>query len=276
MEKKHTGLIIWAILMTIGCVGLGGYIIYQKYYTKTTTTELTTSTDNTKVDTSTTVNYVNRLDNTKYWIYDAEYPSTVTQLSYETTFYNTYYLSDINVPYINIDSESAASANTELKNIYNDSISTYSQGISDGYSYVDICDYKYYMVNDDTLSVIQTVGYGATSVVYPKYYNYNFNLKDGSLLTYQEVYELAGYTTDNLTSAVTSAITTTMKDKLKNMTYSDGETEDTYIQKSIANYNTSVTDGTIKYFIDSNKHLKIVVTLTIPADIGEFDTIIAL
>ena len=54
-------------------------------------------------------------------------------------------------------------------------------------SYVDDCSYKYY-INGDIISIVLTYGHGATDVVRPDYYIYNFNLKTGKLVSYNDVY----------------------------------------------------------------------------------------
>ena len=51
---------------------------------------------------------------------------------------------------------------------------------------------------------------------------------------------------------------------------------DTYNNESIDNYLKSVEKNTIQYFIDENGVLSIIVRLSIPVEMGYFDTVIKL
>ena len=66
-------------------------------------------------------NYNREINNDKEWIYDAEYTKTVNASSYKTQS-GTYYAKDIIVPYINIKSDYATSANNEIKKVFDDAI----------------------------------------------------------------------------------------------------------------------------------------------------------
>ncbi len=54
-------------------------------------------------DSDTQITPVTKIDDTKDWVYDAEYQKNVKADSYATPFH-TYYAKDIVVPYININS----------------------------------------------------------------------------------------------------------------------------------------------------------------------------
>lgn len=228
---------------------------------------------------------VSKKDSEKDWVYDAEYEKNVSVTSYKT-YFGTYYVNDIIVPYLNIDSEYANTSNNEIKTIFDEAIDTYNKGVNDEITYIDECNYKSY-INNNNLSVLLTYGIGATSKVQPKYYTYNINLTTGNKLSYEEAYKFAGFTSDNIESKVENAITNIMKEKLKGTKdptketgngsyYPEGTNFDTYNTQSINNYKKTINDNTIKYFLDSNGKLNIIVTLVIPADAGEFDTIITI
>lgn len=216
---------------------------------------------------------ISKVDTTKDYVYDAVYDSDDIADSY-STFHKTFYLKDIVVPYVNIDSEDASKVNDEIKSVYNSAIAVYKKGIEDKVSYVDNCSYKYY-INDDILSLVLTYGHGATDVVHPDYYIYNFDLKTGKLVSYSDVYSYIGFNSDNISESVKSSISSVMSEKMSNFPDSLKADFDTYNNQSFQNYINSVDDGTIKYFIDSNKKLNIIVTLSIPAGTGMFDTIIS-
>ena len=279
-QKKNTGLYVLIAILCVLVLALGGYIVYDKTQNDKSSTTTTTDTTNSNANT-----LVSKLDNTKDWVYDAEYTKNVTADSYSTG-YKTYYSKDIVVPYININSSYANNSNSEIKKVFDDAIKAYNDGVSNKVTYVDECGYKKY-INSDSLSVVLTYGVGATDVVHPKYYTYNFNLKTGNQLSYEEAYSIAGLNSSNIDSKVENAITKIMQDKLKDLKdpqkdtgdggyYPDGTNFNTYNNESISNYKKSISDNTLKYFLSDNGKLNIVVKLSIPAGTGEFDTIITI
>lgn len=267
-QKKNTVLYVLIVILFVLVVVLGGYIIYDK------TQNDKPSTPNDTLNTNTN-NLVSKVYDAKDWVYDAEYSKNVSADSYSTG-YNTYYSKDIVVPYINVKSSYADSSNSDIKNVFEDAIKTYNNGVSDKMTYVDECGYKKY-VNNDSLSIVLTYGVGATDIVHPKYYTYNINLKTGNQLSYEEAYGVAGFNSSNINSKVESAITSIMQEKMSNFSsdnYPVGTNFDTYNNESINNYKNSVSNNTLKYFLSDNGKLNVVVKLSIPSGTGEFDTII--
>ena len=214
---------------------------------------------------------VSKIDDTKDWVYDAEYQKNVDAESYSTNF-KEYFAKDIVVPFINVNSSYVSDSNSEIKNVFEDAIKTYNTGVSDKITYVSECGYKKY-ANDNSLSVVLNYSVGGMDYTIPNYYTYNVNLKTGNKLSYEEIYTLAGFDSNNIDSKVEEAITKDLKERLDNVP--GGEPDlDTYTTQSINNYKNSVSSNTIKYFLSDNKKLNVVVTLSVPAGTGEFDTII--
>lgn len=224
-----------------------------------------------------------KIDSSKDYVYDASYDFDFLKDSY---YANGRLINkgDIVVPYININSDAAKAANEEMAKLYAELGETYNDATEKEIFY-RVSKYDYYKV-DNILSVVVTVTAGGTDVPIEYYYIYNFSLKDGSLMSYSDVFTAAGLDFNNISSRVQSAITATMQDRLKNLKdhtkdtgdgayYPEGTNFDTYNNESYKNYVVSVNNGTIKYFIDSNKKLNVVVTLSIPSGRGSFDTIIA-
>lgn len=89
-------------------------------------------------------------------------------------------------------------------------------------------------------------------------------------LSYEDVYTLANISSTNIDSKIESAITSVLKEGLKD-TKNDLST---CINESIDNYKASVNNNTLKYFLSENNKLNVIVKLSIPAGTGEFDTII--
>lgn len=236
------------------------------------------------------IEVASKIDSNKDWVYAAEYEKNIEAESYTTEFEETYYASDIVVPYININSDDAKSANEEIKMVFDDAIKIFNEGTNDGLSYVDECNYESY-VDDNILSVLITYGTGATSVVHPSYYAYNFDLKTGNKLTYEDVYQIAGFSTAEIESKVEEAIINKMKEMLADFSedalndvisfYEPENTSDIsgfefLKNRGVNEYKNSVNTNSLRYFLSTDGKLNIIVTLSIPADTGEFDTIITI
>lgn len=210
----------------------------------------------------------------KGYIYNASYEYNVSKTSYTTNYNKTFYIKDIVVPYINIDSVDAKSANNEIKAVFNKAIEVYKNGISDKTSGVDKCDYIY-TIKGNVLSVQLVLTTSGTDVPKSEYYTYNFNTKTGKALTYSEVYRQAGIDGQDIDLHVSIAISKYVKDQLINITYSGNENLATYINSSVKNYEDSKQNGTLKYYIDTNNQLNVLVKIKLPVGRGEFDTIIS-
>lgn len=257
---KNQGLLIAILIFLV--LSLGGYLVYDKIIKKEEKEEIE---EKEEVEETSL-----KEDETKAWIYDANYEYEVSAKSY-STFFETYYASEIVVPYLNIDSADARNANRKIKEIFDEAMMFYEYGVEDNITYVDDCSYDYYL-DDKTLSVVITFGVGATHVVAPKYYTYNFDLTTGNLLSYQDVYQLSGF--NNITTKAEAAITEYMAETLTDFGYLEDDEFNTYNDQSIDNYKASVREETIKYFLDKDKKLNVVVKIVIPAGEGEFDRII--
>ncbi|MCM1053407.1 MAG: hypothetical protein NC483_05490 [Ruminococcus sp.] len=208
-----------------------------------------------------------KIDNTKDYVYDATYDKKVAVNSYTTGFNNTYYAKDIIVPFININSPYVIGANYEIKNVFDSAISAYNQGVNDKLTYIDYCNYKKF-IDNNILSLILTYGVGATSIVHPNYYTYNIDIKTGNKLSYRKVFSLLGYQDYEVFQAIEKYLI----EEIKLL----DEDFDMYYNQSATNYEASVANGTIRFFIDENKKLNIIVTIVAPVDIGFFDKVITI
>ena len=279
-EKKDKKLYIIISILSVIILLLVGYIIFDKVQSnnddnnnKNAETETNTNT-NTNVNTEPkTGNFVSKLDDSKDWVYDAEYKKDVKSESYVTMYNETYYAKDIIAPFININSSYANSANKEIKEVFDAAILKYNEGVSDKRTYIEEFEYEKY-INNNSLSVILTYGFGATDVVHPKYYTYNIDLETGNQISYTDLYTIAGFNTSNIDSKVEKAIAKKLQEELKDMNYPKGTNFDTFNNQSISNYKKSVSNNTLKYFLSNDGKLNIVVNLYIPAGTGEFDKII--
>lgn len=210
-----------------------------------------------------------KIDDNRDLIYDANYlyKDFSDESYYSENMNKSYSLKDINLPYININSEDANNANKEIKTLFEELAENFEQEYKNTKTWYNIASYKTY-TKGNLLSILITVESGGTDVEQYKYYTYNFNLDTLKLYSYEEVYKLAGFNSININDKVEDAIKKSERfTKFK-------EDMTTYIEKSIKNYTNSVKDKSIKYFIDGNNELNIIVKIEVPAGRGEFDTII--
>lgn len=269
MEKnnKNTILYIILVILCILLITLLGFIIYNKVGGQDTKDNQLEENQNKTVA---------KLDETKDWVYLAEYSTDIDTKSY-TTDHDTYYLDSIKVPFININSPYATTSNNEINKVFDDAINTYRTGVSDKVTYVDNCSYETY-TNNDYLSVILTYSVGGTSIPKPDYYTYNISTLTGEMLSYEEAYLLAGITKDNIDTLVETAIKEALEEKLANFNsdnYPADTNFDTYNTNSINNYKDSLNNNTLKYFLNNNE-LNIIVKLSLPTEANELNTIITI
>ena len=261
--------LIFFILLSLA---LGGYIFYDKFYQK----ENANPTESQPIDNEKNKEeLVNKINPSKYWIYDADYEKDVLADFYLIN--GPIYADDIKVPFINIDSNYASFANQEIKKVFDIAIDAYNEGVQNELTHVDI-DYQKY-IDNDMVSTALWYSIKETAVVNPNYYTYNIDLKTGKEMSFEEVYQKCGFTKNNIDDKVKENITGMMKDRLKNFIdeyYPQGTNFDTYNNESIENYLTSIKNDTLQYFIDENGILSIIVRLSIPVEMGYFDTVIKL
>lgn len=274
MNKKTSNIII--VILTLLVLILCGYIIYDKtILTKENPTNKTESNGQNKENEK--PKSASKINKEKDWIYDAEYQYNIKAESYTTLGNNTYYAKDIVVPYININSESATKANTEIKKVFDSAIEIYNQGVEDKARFVSQCNYEK-QTTSNILSSVLTFGWGAYDVVNPDYYTYNFNLETGEPISFKDAYKLAGFTSENINDKVKDAITKYLQ-KILDFTadnYPEGTSFETYNRISYENYLSSVNNKNIKYFFDDENNLNIIVIINIPAGVQNFNRVITL
>ena len=117
---------------------------------------------------------------------------------------------------------------------------------------------------DDTVGADKTAATifadGTFNIIF-KETKHSFNLNNGKLLSYKEAYNITGFTESNIEDKAIHVITDAI------MEIYLGSTEEKYSDfyndnnKNGNNYKTSVDNDTIRFFIDENKKLNIIVTL---------------
>ena len=122
-DQKSTGVYVVVIILCLLVLGLGGFIVYDKVLSKNDNSNKS-STEKTETKTN---SLVSKLDKDKDWVYAAEYEKKVT-VDYYDLNHERYYLSDVVVPYFNIDSSFAKEANEETKKVFDKAIEIYNEG----------------------------------------------------------------------------------------------------------------------------------------------------
>ena len=215
-------------------------------------------------------------DTTKGYVYQAKYENNVEQTSYKDNFGREYSVEDIKLPYINLDSEDAKKANKEIEELHKNLIKEFKENL--GYAQQKmmtndfVTSYNTY-INGDILSILIEEDRGYDGKLHNSYYTYNFDIKTGKMLSYEEVYKKAGFTEENISEKVENAIRA-----LDIYNETEQSEADKCIQKTIKAYNDRSlknigVDGIdaeyyLGYFLNEEGKLNIVIYIDIFVDVG--------
>ncbi len=289
-DTKKIGTFIVAGIILVGVI-IVGFMITNKNSSKSTAKNKTNSkTANTSI----------KINSKKDYVYDADYKSETKHSKYAydkkqdkiltddkvniedkiTTVNdgivnykyneNVSYVKDLKVPYININSDAALSVNTTLEKMYTHAYKKFDNFAETKEPFCSqVLDYKA-ITNKDILSVIVVEIVNCSSQPITNYHTYNFDLKTGNLLTYQDIYSGLNISESDLKTKVEEAITKKQKEKMAN----DEEYEsdfDTFKEESIKNYEEAVSNGEVKYYLSEQGKLNIITTFSLPQGSGEFE-----
>ena len=227
--------------------------------------------------TTTTVKSI-KLDNSKDYVYDADY-------KYDGQQYTEYakrlggrmkpgndelnltegvseeqsLVSDFKVPYINIDSEDAKKANEEIKNIYIEYAKSFDEPplwvkSSDDPTSVGADYYLRYkaFINNDVLSIVIgscTILSGSSGLGFT-YNTYNFDLKTGKLLYYSDLVSKLGYSVDESYDKITNVLNSrTDLDGVKEIISNQHELD--YITQQLRGIKLKISDNNSFYLNES-------------------------
>lgn len=283
MNKKSNKLLIGIIIILLIIIGCLIFIILKPdvlKFNKTKELKIEEKEKNSKKEKSI------KLDNNKEYVYKAEYKYdnkyTEYNRGYETdetintidrygidvkVRYGTEYLSDLSVPYINIDSEYAKKVNKDLENMYTTKAKEFDQCAQDaeGHDKVScslVLTYKVFE-NKDVLSVVVIDSTQATSAWLFNYNIYNFDLKTGNELTFDNYLKKYNYTKEDFLSKAKEKIHSKMKElwttgsviiDLDNACYDNetGSSASCYDKADVV-FDKQVEEGTVKYLVTDNK-----------------------
>lgn len=252
---KKNGILLVLLLVLVGLVG---YLIYDK--TKDNNESKKEDDKDNVVQQESDSQEKVKFDEEKEYIYAANYPYDVS-----VNQYNDNLVTDLQVPYINVNKDWAKEANNQLKVVFEKAISVFKEGISDKVQFAKL-SYNNYQ-NGDIMSVVVKYGKGGSDIIRYEYYTYNFNIKTGELVNYSDQLGLLNYSL--------SSIKEKIKEKVIDLssTYSI-EMKDQLIETSMLNYQKTVDEKTTKYYLDENNNLNLILLLENDAHTEKLNTII--
>lgn len=292
MEKHNKKLKCLVVILLITVVILGGYIVYDKLLSSndsinSSNNNINSGNNNDNIKTNVKIyedrGYVYTAD------YSSEYPSKYTEyhtcaLDNESSTYVTVInregifpiafarciqkLKDLNGPYINIQSSYAEQVNNELKTRYKENAKKFdecaeSKGFNGCRQAIYYTTHRYKNYKNDIYTVIVVYGIQITSPATFDYKTYNFDLKTGNEITYDEMITRLGYDKSTLLDKEKDAIKKKM-DEIN--TFNDDLTKTCGTMDSPKNcydiaykmLEDSIKDGSILYFVDEDGKLNII------------------
>ena len=204
-----------------------------------------------------------KIDNTKEWVYDADYGFDNKVLKNQYNDREVFYSNEeLIAPYININSKYADIVNNEIKKIY---IDEYNKFANIGYGrYYSNIKYSYFY-NDDVLSVTIINKTGLLDAgAKLKYTIYNFNLNTLDKASLEDCYKAAGYASKE---QLDLSIETTISNEIKNEHLLSDVTwnyDELFIDKdSKINLVVPSPSGNIKHVTIEKQNLKKIAIATI-------------
>ncbi len=274
--KKVPFKLILLILILVVVIG-GGYLVYDKFIStisfknnakvnndenKKNNTDQTKDDNNDKEDEKKTISK-------KKYIKDAEYQSEGLKESY---FYYKEKMSpsDIVVPYLNLETESAKEFNKEIKDLYREFIEMYisfsNEGLSlkinetESYNYIKT-NYTYTQENNiiSILIKVNRTSRGSSEVV--EYYSFNYDIKKDKILSFEDLCDKLNISYEDAIKKSNKILEITFNQQFElSNTPTDKEQKEIqeYINLNKEYFKTQIDNKTIQGFIDKNNKLKII------------------
>ena len=263
MKKGKKSIVI--IILVLIILALINHIIYTEYYKPKLESKEKTKEKTKEIQNKKDKSFVSKIDSDKDYVYDGEYTGDFSKESYTTESGNTYSSKDLKAPYFNINTSDAENSNKEVNETYLNAVRIFNQGVNDKSTYIKL-DYKKYE-NNDIISSIFKYEAGDVGVTNPIYYTYNFDKNTGKILKYKDAYLLSGFNDNNIDEKVKEAIKKEIKKQIGDSkdAYPEGESMDTYVDKTYSGYLDNKKYELIKYILDSKNKLSVVIDIRIPS-----------
>ncbi len=254
-KKNNPVLVVIMILIIIGC------IVWMIYYLSSQgiidVPFFNNNNNVTENDNNNNSNSSIKIDDTKEYVYQAEYGSAeLTATSYTLENGEEINAEDLTVPYINIKSADATTANTELKELYEDLVKKFNDN-SQTKTEATTVKYSSYTTNNILSVVVETKTLSTTTTY--DYYTYNFDLTTGNNVTYTELISKTNLTEDSIKTDVKEILNTYIhnicaEDSTDTNKDCNG-TFDKLLETSLESYNQNVTDNSLKYYLNSDLYV---------------------
>lgn len=270
-NRKTSYILIVISIILILTVGIGGWFLGTKFATRDDDLA-----KNTNTNTNVVPEKVEKEDDSKDYVYDATY-------TYENKFteYKEYanavdavktlnhgieveytegtqYLENLKVPYINIKSETAEKVNEQIETLYLEyakSFEDYAVAVNESASLPiasHILTYRSFIAKD-ILSIVIIYDKEATSNWNLKYLTYNFDLKTGSMLSYEGVLSRLGYDKETTLENIKKLISDKINSLWIEYQIKLPETEkEKFILEASERLESSISSKEILFFVNDN------------------------
>lgn len=220
---------------------------------------------------SSKVQYAEKIVENKSYIYDAQYnPIGVKANNYSTNDGTNYFISDIVVPYVNMNSDDAKQINSEIEELYNKYVEEFKVCSQNQNSYIKV-NYETY-ITSNVHSILITVQRGKEDSESKEYISYNFDNISGEKLDYNQVCYVAGIT--DAATSVKSAIDVLddfssyylQVDRYNNQEKVDERNAqiENNKQQIFTSYQQDLLKNNLVYFLDNNLKLNITLNVVLP------------
>ena len=170
--------------------------------------------------------------------------------------YIPYHLDELKVPYININSKDAESANDKIEQLYLDYAKNFDLFAENSNVLCgQILTYRTYQY-DDILSIVIIYDSECTSAFVFQYLIYNFDLKTGDMLSYKDVLSMLKYQSNQ----VLDSLKFSLKDKMNSL-YPDVDLNRSYgvncYDKANSLLEESIQNDSVLFFVDDDGVLNV-------------------
>ena len=234
-EKKQSkglsaGLVI-IMLIAVLIIGIGGGYLLSKNDSLFNKNETKSNSNNSNItqsnNTSTQNNTIEqskaskKIDESKPWIYDADYGVGKEEKRISPEYSNDIYstMNKLKVPYINVNSEYAKNLNSEIKKIYDNAYNEFGTETVNrsGNTVTNVREIKYEAYNkNNILSIVLTINSGVLNGgITHEYKTYNIDLNTLNKASLLDVGKAAGFQNqEELNKAVDASLLNAQKSQI--------------------------------------------------------------
>ncbi len=230
------------------------------------------STDNSGV-----AEYIGKVVENRGYTYDAQYTAEKkVENEYEASDGNSYSISDIRVPFINMNSEDAETYNSKIEELYQGFVNEFKVCSENKNSFIKVA-YETYTTSN-IISIFMVAQRGKEGKITEEYFSYNFDALSGEIIDYEQACRIAGI--QNIDESVSKAISSLedfdeyiLDDKRIDKELIDARNGEIDYCKSLiyAYYQDDLSNNRLVYFLDNNLKLNIVINVVLPAEGGNYD-----